>query len=106
LKSTKKFSGLSPSFVASLFSWWSNYGGAILKMREEKIPCFMGDRAMVYRMLQSGGEGAVDCSWEMPDSAGRQVLPLRKKVGKMLKTRMKEKGWITVFAWAVCLKPK
>lgn len=70
MKKNKKYSPRhSPSFVLLFLSRGPNYGGAILKMMEEEIPCFLGDSAMVYRMLQELEEdGAVVAQWEVQES--------------------------------------
>lgn len=74
MKKNKKYSPRhSPAFVLLFIARGSNYGGAILKMMEEEIPCFMGDSSMVYRMLQElEEEGALETKWEISDS-GRPV---------------------------------
>lgn len=71
---TKKYSPRhSPAFVLLFLSRGPNYGGAILKMMEEEIPCFLGDSSMIYRMLQDlEQEGSLEAKWEIPDS-GRPV---------------------------------
>lgn len=84
MKKNKKHSPRhSPSFVLLFLSRGPNYGGAILKMMEDEIPCFLGDSSMVYRMLQElEEEGAVSAQWEMPES-GRPVKYYH----------LTEKGW-------------
>ncbi|NLI91273.1 MAG: PadR family transcriptional regulator [Peptococcaceae bacterium] len=74
MKRSKKYSPRhSPAFVLLFLARGANYGGAILKMMEEEIPCFLGDSSMVYRMLQDlEEEGAVAGQWEMTKS-GRPV---------------------------------
>jgi DNA-binding PadR family transcriptional regulator len=74
LKKNKKHSPRhSPSFVLLFLSRGPSYGGAILKMMEEEIPCFLGDSAMIYRMLQELEEQeAVVSQWEMLEN-GRPV---------------------------------
>jgi len=85
LKRHKKHSPRhSPSFVLLFISRGPNYGGAILKMMEEEIPCFLGDSAMVYRMLQElEEEGAVVAQWEVPESGRRPIKNYH----------LTEKGW-------------
>lgn len=42
-------------------------------MMQEEIPYFIGDSAMIYRMLQDlEQEGAVEVTWNIPDS-GRPI---------------------------------
>jgi len=84
LKKSKKYSPRhSPAFVLLFLARGANYGGAVLKMMQEEIPYFLGDSAMVYRMLQDlEEEGAVAAKWEMPES-GR---PVKYYV-------LTEKGW-------------
>lgn len=74
MKKIKKHSPRhSPSFVLLFVARGPNYGGAILKMMEEEIPCFLGDSSMIYRMLQElEEEGAVETNWEIPET-GRPV---------------------------------
>jgi len=88
LKKTKKYSPRhAPSFILLFLSRGSNYGGAILKMMEEEIPCFLGDSAMVYRTLQDlEEEGLVVSQWEMPDT-GRPTKNYK----------MTEQGWQSLF---------
>lgn len=74
LLKTKKYSPRhSPAFVLLFLARGDNYGGAILKMMEEEIPCFMGDSSMIYRMLQDlEEEGALEAHWDIPET-GRPV---------------------------------
>lgn len=73
----------SPTFVLLFLSRGPNYGGGILKMMEEEIPCFLGDSSMVYRMLQElEEEGAVITEWEVPET-GRPIKNYS----------LTEKGW-------------
>lgn len=74
MKRSKKYSPRhSPAFILLFLARGANYGGAILKMMETEIPCFLGDSSMVYRMLQDlEEEGAVATRWETAGS-GRPV---------------------------------
>lgn len=77
MKKNKKSPRHSPSFVLLFLARGPNYGGAILKMMEEEIPCFLGDSSMVYRMLQElEEEGAIVAEWETPES-GRPIKNYR-----------------------------
>ncbi|HHV64576.1 MAG TPA: PadR family transcriptional regulator [Peptococcaceae bacterium] len=84
MKRMKKYSPRhSPAFVLLFLARGRNYGGAILKMMEEEIPCFLGDSSMIYRMLQDlESEGAVESNWEIPEK-GRPVRYYQ----------LTEKGW-------------
>ncbi|KUO65076.1 MAG: hypothetical protein APF84_07525 [Gracilibacter sp. BRH_c7a] len=63
----------APSFILLFLARRPNYGGALLKMMEEEIPCFLGDSSMIYRTLQElEEEGAITSRWEMPDT-GRPI---------------------------------
>jgi DNA-binding PadR family transcriptional regulator len=73
LKAKKYSPRHSPAFLLVFLARGANYGGAILKMMEEEIPCFMGDSSMIYRMLQDlEEEGAVESNWVIPEN-GRPV---------------------------------
>lgn len=89
MKRSKKYSPRhAPSFVLLFLARGKNYGGAILKMMEEEIPCFMGDSAMVYRTLQElEDDGSVVSEWELPDNNGR---PIRNY-------ELTDKGWQVLF---------
>ena len=77
----------APSFILLFLARGTNYGGALLKMMEEEIPCFFGDSSMVYRTLQElEEEGAVTAQWEMPDT-GRSIKYYN----------LTEKGWQQLF---------